>query len=243
MTRSSSAGVGERRGFLVSVGSALGLTLAACGAGAAAEARAPSAEASDEHEDAEHEEAEVTPGEDLMQEHGVLERILLVYEEAARRIEGAEALDLTTISRSADIVRRFVEDYHEKLEERFVFPRLEKAGQQQELIGTLLQQHRRGREVTQDIVRKASGPASPELARQLRSFVRMYRPHASREETVLLPAFREVVGRSGYLELGEQFEDEEHQLFGEGGFESFVAEVAEIEKTLGIYELASFTPA
>ena len=177
-----------------------------------------------------------------MQEHGVLERILLVYEEGARRIEASEPLDLKVIERAADIVRRFIEDYHEKLEEQFVFPRLEQAGQQRELVSVLLQQHRRGRELTEDIVRKANGSAGAELARGLRSFVRMYRPHASREETVLFPAFREVVGNAGYRELGEQFEDEEHQLFGRVGFEEFVTRVASLEEAVGIHDLARFTP-
>jgi hemerythrin-like domain-containing protein len=216
------------------MGSTLGLTLAACAAaGANRSGAAPGSE---------HEQVEVTPGEDLMQEHGVLERILLVYDEAARRIDAAEPLDPKTIAQAADIVRRFVEDYHEKLEERFVFPRLQRAGQQVELVDVLLQQHRRGRELTDEIIRRADGAASSELARGLRSFVRMYRPHASREETVLLPTFRDVVGGSAYREMGEQFEDEEHERFGRDGFEDFVTRVADIEKMLGIYELASFTP-
>lgn len=237
MTRSSSSALEERRGFLVSVGSTLGLTLTACGA-AAAGANSPGAEHDDESE-----EVEVTPGEDLMQEHGVLERILLVYEEAARRIEATEPLELTTITQAGDIVRRFVQDYHEKLEEEFVFPRLRQARRQVELVEVLLHQHQSGRTLTDEILRKAEGPADSELARGLRRFVRMYRPHASREETVLFPAFREVVGSPAYRELGEQFEDREHALFGKGGFETFVTKVAEIEKTLGIYELASFTPS
>src|SRR5436190_7019562 len=36
------------------------------------------------------EEEDVTPGEDLMREHGVLNRVLLVYEECARRLDGHE---------------------------------------------------------------------------------------------------------------------------------------------------------
>lgn len=223
----------DRRRFLVGAGSTLGVSLVACGAAVRTATAAG----------AEHDEPEVTPGEDLMQEHGVLERILLVYDEAARRIDASEPLDPATITGAASIVRRFVEDYHEKLEEQFVFPRLQQAGQHVELVDVLLQQHRRGRELTEDIIRAANDPANPYLARQLRSFARMYRPHASREETVLLPAFRQVVGGPGYRELGEQFEDREHELFGRGGFEAFVTRVAEIEKALGIYELASFTPS
>jgi hypothetical protein len=43
-------------------------------------------------------------------------------------------------------------------------------------------------------------------------------------------------------ELGEQFEKEEDRLFGDEGFEKTVDQVAAIEKQLGIYDLAQFTP-
>jgi hemerythrin-like domain-containing protein len=189
----------------------------------------------------ERDEAEVTPGEDLMQEHGVIERILLIYDEVARRIErGEPAFDLAVLTSAADIVRRFVEAYHEQNEERFVFPRLEAARRELDLVATLRRQHQRGREITAEIA--SASAASPELAQALRSFARMYRPHAAREDTVLFPAFRSVIGRAAYRELGEQFEEQEHARFGAQGFEHTVAEVARLEASLGIADLASFTP-
>jgi hemerythrin-like domain-containing protein len=188
-------------------------------------------------------EAEVTPGEDLMQEHGLLERILLVYGEAARRLEGGERFDLAIVGDAADIVRRFVEDYHEKLEERHVFPRLERAEVQTELVSVLRRQHARGREVTEEVRRlaRAPSPPGPRLAELLRAFDRMYRPHAAREDTVVFPAFRALVGRAAYRELGEQFEHEEHERLGARGFTGAVAEVARLEEALGIADLAGFT--
>jgi hypothetical protein len=42
--------------------------------------------------------------------------------------------------------------------------------------------------------------------------------------------------------LGEQFEDEEHRRFGEGGFEEVVTQVAGLEERLGILDLTQFTP-
>lgn len=188
-------------------------------------------------------EGEVTPGEDLMQEHGVLERILLVYDEAIRRIEHEEPLDVSVVASAAGIVRRFVEEYHEKLEEKFVFPRLRAANREVDLVATLLLQHERGRDVTDAVLREAKGQPTPELARRLRSFNRMYRPHAAREDTVLFPAFREVVGAGGYRELGETFEDREHELFGKNGFQSVVGQVADLERSFAIHDLSKFTPA
>ena len=235
----------ERRELLRSVASAAGIILVGCAASGAERSgmASPSTESKQGKEEGEGNEAEVTPGEDLMQEHGLLERILLIYDEAARRIDAKESLDLSLVKTSADIVKRFVEDYHEKNEEQFVFPRLQAAGREVDLVSVLLSQHKRGREVTDDILRRSGASATPELAQLLRSFTRMYRPHAAREDTVLFPAFRDVVGRNAYHELGEQFEDKEHELFGEHGFEKTVAEVARLEGALGIGDLARFTPA
>jgi hemerythrin-like domain-containing protein len=76
----------------------------------------------------------------------------------------------------------------------------------------------------------------------LRQFNRMYAPHEAREDTVLFPALRRLVSKEEYAALGEDFEKKEHELFGGEGFEKMVDRVAAIEKTLGIYDLAQFTP-
>jgi len=49
-------------------------------------------------------------------------------------------------------------------------------------------------------------------------------------------------GAHEFDSLGEEFEKKENQLFGEDGFEKVVDRVAGIEKRLGIYDLAQFTP-
>ena len=48
--------------------------------------------------------------------------------------------------------------------------------------------------------------------------------------------------RNATMEMGETFEEIEHQKFGKAGFEGVVQKAAEIEKGLGICDLASFTP-
>jgi hypothetical protein len=42
--------------------------------------------------------------------------------------------------------------------------------------------------------------------------------------------------------MAETFEDEEHRRFGQAGFQGVVDNVADIEKSLGIYDLSQFTP-
>jgi hemerythrin-like domain-containing protein len=217
----------QRREFLLAITS--GATLIGCGAVLAGrEPERPRAG-----------RAEVTPGEDLMQEHGLLERILLIYGEAAARIERRAEIDRAVVTGAAETVRRFVEQYHEQLEERHLFPRLEAAGVERELVAVLRRQHQRGRDLTAEILRLEPGP---KLADALRRFGRMYRPHAAREDTVLFPAFRRLLDGAAYRELGERFEEEEHALLGARGFAGAVGEVAQLEEALGIADLAAFTP-
>ncbi len=191
---------------------------------------------------------EVTATEDLMREHGVLNRILLIYEEGLRRLSKKEEIAPAVFRDSADLVRRFVEDYHEKLEENFIFPEFEKRKKLTDLIKTLRQQHQAGRAVTEVILRAsadnrfAKEDARRELTDSCRAFIRMYRPHEAREDTVLFPALHDIVPAAKIKELGEQFEKEEDRLFGDEGFEKNVAKVAAIEKQLSIYDLAQFTP-
>ncbi len=193
-------------------------------------------------------EPEVSPTEDLMREHGLLGRILLIYDDAGRRLGEAGGVDPRPLAQAASIVRRFIEQYHEKLEEEFLFPRFEKAGRLTDLVKTLRTQHAAGRPIT-DRIEKLSTAAAIKDAEQrkalqaaLASFIHMYRPHKAREDTVLFPAVHQIVTAKEFDSLGDQFEDRETKLFGEGGFEKMVEEVAGLEKTLGLYELAQYTP-
>jgi hemerythrin-like domain-containing protein len=149
---------------------------------------------------------------------------------------------MSAIHGGASIVRRFIEDYHEKLEEEHLFPRLEKAGKLVELVATLRAQHLAGRQLTDAILAASAANDAHALAAPVHAFARMYRPHAAREDTVIFPAFKALLPRHEYEDLGEKFEGIEHQLFGKAGFEGIVDEVAALEKTLGIDDLATFTP-
>jgi hemerythrin-like domain-containing protein len=183
-----------------------------------------------------------------MREHGVLKRVLLVYDEAIRRIDAKQDLPPEAVREGATIIRTFIEDYHEKLEEDHLFPRFEKAGQLTDLTKVLRAQHQAGRRVTDEVMQLATAQSlkQPQSATKLRDllrqFNRMYAPHEAREDTVLFPALRRLVSKEEYAALGEDFEKKEHELFGEEGFEKMVDRVAAIEKTLGIYDLAQFTP-
>jgi len=200
-----------------------------------------------EEKDEKNDEKEVSPPEDLMQEHGLLNRVLLIYDYCKAKMISKESFPLEALSDSAQFIRTFVEDYHEKQEENYLFPRFQKANQLTDLVDVLLKQHLAGRQITEQIIQltkpsSRSDSENEKLVNLLASFNTMYRPHEAREDTVLFPAFRKLVSKHEYDSLGEEFESNEHKLFGEDGFETMVNRVTEIEKKLGLYDLVQFTP-
>ncbi|HXT98202.1 MAG TPA: hemerythrin domain-containing protein [Polyangia bacterium] len=224
-------GAEGRRTFLVSAAGA-GLALAA--------GRARAAEAGKK-------EADLPPTEDLMREHGVLRRILLIYEEAARRLPSGEPNVANVVAGAANVVHRFVEGYHEKLEESFVFPKLEHEGKLTNLTVVLRTQHAAGRKLTEAILAATksgalSGSARGAVVAAMESFVYMYAPHAAWEDTELFPVYRGLFSEAELGKVGDRFEEQEHKLFGSGGFEGSLRDVGDLEKALGINDLARYTP-
>ena len=192
---------------------------------------------------------DVSATEDMMREHGVLRRILVVYRETAGLLRAdAAKVDAGAIVAAADLFRRFGEDYHEhKLEEEHVFPAVRKAGGEAAgLIDTLVAQHRRGREINLYLAercrtgRVGSGDVEP-LARAMESFARMYEKHAAMEDTVVFQTWKKSLSPHALDEASEEFERIEREQFKGDGFDMGVAEVARIEQRLGLSDLARYT--
>ena len=180
-------------------------------------------------------EAEVSAPEDLMREHGVLNRILLIYDEGVRRLRAKEDLPPDVLLQTAEIVRKFerdgelVEGVHARMAHDLDGMDVPGGG---EGVGGV---------VSTDSENAKGAAGRYEVAYACAAFVRMYRPHEAREDTIIFPALHKMLTAETMDKLGDQFEAEEDRLFGAGGFEKNVARVAEIEKKLGIYELEQFT--
>jgi hemerythrin-like domain-containing protein len=191
---------------------------------------------------------DVSATEDLMREHGVLRRTLIVYSELAARLQaGGGDVDPAALADAARLFREFGEDYHERmLEERYIFPEVRRAGgPSAKLVEVLLQQHQRGREIT-DYLRRVGmrgqiGADTVPLANALASMARMYHAHAAWEDTVVFPTWTKMQSRSRLRDLAEKFEEIEHRQFGKDGFDDAVARISRIEETLGLGDLAGYT--
>ena len=228
---------GTRRGFVwAGVAAAAAWSVARPAEALAASAPSPKAEA-----------VIITPVEDLLQEHGVLNRVLVIYDEAIRRLDAGQELPPEPVRLAAKIVREYVEDYHEKLEQDYLFPRFINANFQPDLVQVLLEQHLGGRNLTDQTLHLATAQTMQsaddrrKLAESMRKFSRMYHAHESREDTILFPWFRKLISAHEYAALREDFDKRERELFGGESFPRMTERASEIERQLGIAELAKYT--
>lgn len=192
---------------------------------------------------------EVTAAENLMREHGILRRALLVYRESALRLrQDPVAFPPDSLEKTAQLFRVFGENYHErKLEEVYIFPAIKKA-QSAAAVYTevLLAQHARGREITDYLLSVTKADKIPAnsvntLVNAMDAFVRMYEHHAAVEDTVIFPAWKASIGDKELDELGAKFEEIEEEEFSGDGFEAALKRIAEIEESLGLANLGMFT--
>lgn len=198
----------------------------------------------------ENAEPEVTATEDLMREHGVIRRALLVYSQLAENIRKSPgAVDAAALHKTAQLFRTFGEDYHERmLEEQHIFPTVKKMKvDAAKYPDILVAQHQRGREITDYLMAVTNAPRiaaqhGEPLARALQGLVLMYENHAAREDTIVFPAWKTNFSNKQLDELSDQFEDIEHKMFGKDGFEDAEKTISNIEATFGFTDISQFTP-
>ncbi len=209
----------------------------------------PEGEADTDKADSKPASSEVSAPEDLMREHGVLRRALLIYQETAVKLRAAAgAVEPEALQKTAKLFRVFGEDYHEqKLEEAYIFPAVLKGGGlAAAYVGVLTAQHQRGRDLTDYILsvttgEKFSAITAETLARVMESLVRMYEHHAALEDTIIFPAWKQTMTVEQLDVLSDKFEEIEMQQFGKDGYEAAVKRIGDIEASLGLADLGQFT--
>lgn len=183
---------------------------------------------------------------DLMREHSLLRRALLVYRQTAIKLrQGSAIIDMNALNQTARLFRKFGEDYHEKeLEETFVFPVIRKTnGRAAPLADVLQKQHEIGREITNYILSMTnSGTVSQtnELARAFEMLTTMYDNHAAREDTIVFQAWRRALTDKQFEEIGSKFEEIQCAQFGKNGFSDAEKQMSAIEEALGYGDLSQF---
>lgn len=105
---------------------------------------------------------------------------------------------------ATNIVKQFIEEYHQVLEEEYIFPVLYEHKKYKRLIEILRKQYDAAKCVTDKILTILGVNNKIMLYRNqliifLTQFVNMYDPHTSREDTVIFPAFHELTPKMNLM--------------------------------------------
>jgi len=185
-----------------------------------------------------------TPAENLTAQHGAVGRLLLVFQDAAKQMQGGQQVDTKPLHNATQIIQTAVVQLHAPLEEQFIYPRLEQSGQHAQTVKTLREQHAAIREINTMLMEttKSGRIGDPkQTAQTLNDLARMVSAHVAREHSEIFPAFRMMTPARQYMELGQQFQQREQAALGGQGLSQVLMQVASIEADFGLKDLAQFT--
>jgi hemerythrin-like domain-containing protein len=184
----------------------------------------------------------------LDRQHGILYRAISILEEIRGGMDARMDLPPEIIQGTVEVVRLFVVEHHQKLEEKYIFPAFDAANKMSGLVGVLREQHAAGSQVTDILKQLSAGFSAKDLEKRrtmgsaIHHFSRMYRAHSNREDTMLFPIIRQVVAPKAYGELNSVFEKADADILGKNGFDELIQKLTNYENILGIGDLAAFTP-
>ncbi len=179
---------------------------------------------------------------ELMHEHGLILRVLLVYGQFRKQLADGKKLDPQLLGPVANLVATVVHGHHEQVEEDYVFSRLRGVGDYKQLVGRLTAQHRIGREITANIAQAAT-PAhgqtlgGSKLNDALGDFIALYEPHEAREDSVVFPAFEKRIGADAMAAMRTELSERERRVLGPDWFAKAQQQIAQVELALGIHAL------
>jgi hemerythrin-like domain-containing protein len=172
---------------------------------------------------------------------------MLVYERFIKDQKSGEGADLPLINRTAQIAKSCLSDCHERNEERWLFPLFREEGYLAAMVDALEQQHNAGREVTDKIIDLSTHGRIKDqthmniLMTLCRSYVFMHQPHISRENSELFLRLFHIATPGVIDDITGKMARATREAIGEQGFAGPLRRLAEIENSLDIHDIRSYT--
>ncbi len=174
----------------------------------------------------------------LMDEHRVIERVLVSLELAAQRLADGQAVPMDFFLKTADFIKGFADGCHHLKEEQVLFPTLEENGMSREAgpVAAMLADHEEGRRLTRAMraaaerAQKGDSQAVSLVAQNALGYVALLRQHIQKENNILFPMADQVIPREQQSHVAEAFDHIEHEETGAGIHEKYLGIAAELEQ-------------
>lgn len=173
----------------------------------------------------------------LMDEHRVIERVLVVVEKLTQApIEAS----LGSWKKALDFIRHFADQCHHLKEEKLLFPAMEEHGIPREggPIGIMLMEHEEGRGYVRAMMAAVSSieakkhTAKDDLLNNARAYLCLLKEHIKKEDDILFKIADDVIPADEQYELLRTFERHEAEEMGSGVHEKYLKIARELEQQI-----------
>lgn len=162
------------------------------------------------------------PIEKLMDEHQNILKGIDLLAKNADRLEKGEKIDPRFFTGAVEFIRNYADKYHHAKEEDILFVKMEKAGfpAQGGPIAVMLSEHDQGREYVSGLESANESyitgdtDATGNIVEYARGYVYLLKNHIAKEDTVLYPMARDVLGEKGIEALIPEFDRVEKEKAG-----------------------------
>ena len=167
----------------------------------------------------------------LMEEHRVIERVLMALETAALRLEADKPLQTGFFFEAADFIKGFADGCHHKKEEGGLFKSMAQHGLSEQVgpVAVMLAEHEQGRAFTiamrEAALKQGAGDqtAKQAIISNARSYTSLLRQHIAKEDGVLFPMADRLIPPQDQDKLTSSFERIEQEEIGAGVHEKYMA--------------------
>ncbi len=155
----------------------------------------------------------------LMEEHRVIEKVLVSLETAANRLSAGQTIPMDFFFKAVDFIRNFADGCHHKKEEGILFVAMSANGlsQDSEPLSIFLEEHEDGRRLTRSMLEGAERvqggdtASVQEVAQNALDYVMLLREHIQKEDHVLFPMAEDLIPIAQHQQLMAEFNRIEHE--------------------------------
>jgi len=174
----------------------------------------------------------------LIEEHDIIQRVLVAIEKVAQGMESGRSISPEYFIDAASFIKGFADGCHHRKEEGVLFPAMVMNGMsiQAGPIAIMLAEHEQGRAFTRSLHDAAQQMATGDKAARSRiitnslDYVNLLRQHIYKENNILFPMADKVIPLTQQEKVNQDFDRIEKEEIGEGIHEKYLVLAAKLEK-------------
>lgn len=174
----------------------------------------------------------------LMEEHRIIERVLIALERATTRLSKGQDVYLRFFSGTTVFIKNFADGFHHQKEEGILFPVLIQYGLSKETgpVAVMLAEHEEARRLTQKMrlalerLQASDDSGRNELIQNAQGYIKLLRQHIYKEDNILFPMADKVLPAEQQQQIMDAFKLVERDETGDDVYEKYLGLALRLEQ-------------